>query len=324
MTPNTSTSTRPLRITPDEKRVAIQVYEKTHNCAAAARAIGRSKDGVWSMLKREGYTPSQSAHARLQSEDVATICNLYQQGATAKEILPLFNGKIACENTIVKIARDHGVPIRPRGARNVIEHEDFFDVIDTEQKAYILGLLLADGCLYYSNRGRAPVWSITLKSQDQYLLQQIRELVGSDNKIVQSRGCGCLSVTSERMANALIKYGVTPRKSKTATLPINDIPTPLHPHLIRGVFDGDGCITGKSCFFCGTELMMQRIKETLRSEIGVNNNKVTLNKNSGVHYFYFTAAKDVLAFYNYVYPNASLFLRRKRERFEQLPFVQKL
>lgn len=44
-------------------------------------------------------------------------------------------------------------------------------------------------------------------------------------------------------------------------------------------------------------------------------------KNDGVHQFSFSSKKDVTAFYHYLYDDATLFLTRKKDRFEQLPFI---
>ena len=51
--------------------------------------------------------------------------------------------------------------------------EDFFDVIDTEEKAYVLGLLYADG---YNNTDRNSV-SLSLKESDKEILEKVTSLI---------------------------------------------------------------------------------------------------------------------------------------------------
>ena len=51
--------------------------------------------------------------------------------------------------------------------------ESFFDVIDSEQKAYILGLLFADGCNDIKKKGGATV-SLSLNEKDEDIILQIK------------------------------------------------------------------------------------------------------------------------------------------------------
>ena len=54
-----------------------------------------------------------------------------------------------------------------------------------------------------------------------------------------------LEVYNKTFVNGLIKQGCTPKKSKILQFP--KIPKQLHPHFIRGYFDGDGSVfMGKS------------------------------------------------------------------------------
>ena len=46
---------------------------------------------------------------------------------------------------IVKTIREDSVPLTRKRARKYKVNENYFDIIDTEDKAYFLGLLFADG-----------------------------------------------------------------------------------------------------------------------------------------------------------------------------------
>ena len=307
-------------ITEEEKKIAIETFLTTNNCAEAARTIGHSHDGVWSMLKREGFDTRNSVYAWLDDEQVAMIRSMYLTGHTAAEILPLLGGKIICENTIMKIVKDGGLAPRGTGYRNVILHEDFFDVVDTEEKAYVVGFLMADGYVI-EKHGKSPIWGITLQAQDKYMLEKFNELVGSDNKIVYSRGEYMLTITSRHMVDELAKYNIVPRKCKKISFPTEVIPCHLRRHAIRGLFDGDGCISGQACTFYGNELMIADVRSILHEAIGVKWNKLHTNKDSGVISFSFFSKRDVSSFYHYLYDDASIYLTRKKARFEKLPFI---
>lgn len=311
----------PLIITEDEKRIAIKVFRETKSCAKAAEAIGHSHDGVWSMLKREGFDTQKSVYAWLTNEQVANIRAMYQEGYTAAEILPLYKDRVTTENSIIKIVKDAGIASRSRGYRNVILHEDFFDEINTEEKAYVIGLLMADGCVLDSNRKRADSWSITLKAEDRYMLERIREFVGSDNKIshIKPKETYAFTVSSQHMVDALAKYNITPRKSKTISFPYGTFPPEQCRHVIRGLFDGDGCISGRRCSFIGNAILIPQIQSILIKQLGINRTKVH-ETNPDVWNFVFSAARDVEVFYHYLYDDATIYLTRKKARFEKLPY----
>lgn len=71
------------------------------------------------------------------------IVDLYKNGKSAYEILPLTNYK--CVQSIYQIIRKSGFTMRSKaGIKNSNLKHDYFNKIDTELKAYFLGLIYAD------------------------------------------------------------------------------------------------------------------------------------------------------------------------------------
>lgn len=119
--------------------------------------------------------------------------------------------------------------------------ERFFEKIDSEEKAYFLGLLIADGNIFKDNTGRQASISITLDLEDEYMLLKFKEVLQANTNIGHdNRGCGQIAVRSDIMAKDLQQYGVIPRKSLTTYLP--NIDDKYMNHLVRGILDGDGSI----------------------------------------------------------------------------------
>lgn len=119
--------------------------------------------------------------------------------------------------------------------------EDLFEKIETEQDAYWLGFLFADG--YISDEGKVE---ISLNYLDYEHLLKFADYCGFDrDKVIKKQGIGdyfrcrigfALGEKKER----LFILGMIPRKSLLAIYPkINE---DLHKHFIRGYFDGDGNI----------------------------------------------------------------------------------
>ena len=204
-------------------------------------------------------------YEKISEQDVLLIRTMYQEGNTAKQIQIKFPN--ICENSIIKIVRDGGIEVRKAQRYSKIKDEDFFENIDSSVKAYILGLIITDGYITYPKReGRSPSWGVTLQESDLHILEEIKNILELDKKITTRIHNGkkefYLIVTSKKMVKDLEKYGVVPRKSKSIRLP--HIEDKYMPDLIRGIFDGDGCIAKNGvCSFCGNEKFVLDIKNFL-------------------------------------------------------------
>ena len=180
--------------------------------------------------------------------------------------------------TVTKILKD--VPRYSKAKlNNPNANERFFKNIDSEEKAYFLGLLISDGNVFKDGTGRQASISITLDLNDEYILQKFKEVLNVNTSISKDgRGCGQIAIRSNLMADDLKQYGVVPRKSYITYLPkINDI---YMSHLIRGILDGDGSILAKpspkqdghnkylhSISFCGSHQLMEDIAKYLYNNL---------------------------------------------------------
>ena len=122
--------------------------------------------------------------------------------------------------------------------------DNFFDVIDTEAKAYWLGFVTADGCVQAGTVGSAG-WqrnalTVGLKPSDAGHLEKLRADMGAESPVLVSPKVASIALSSIHLTESLIRLGVTPRKSLTATP--WDGPAELMRHYWRGMFDGDGTI----------------------------------------------------------------------------------
>lgn len=121
-------------------------------------------------------------------------------------------------------------------------NESSFDVL-TEQSAYWIGFLIADGNICYKKG--IPIIALHLKDTDLQHLHKFREFCGSSHKIgtyvnrIWGNSSHSLSFSSERMTNALEKYGFIPRKCFTAEIK-GEVEN--NRHVWRGLIDGDGSL----------------------------------------------------------------------------------
>ena len=123
--------------------------------------------------------------------------------------------------------------------KRYVYNKYFFEVIDTEEKAYWLGFIYADG---YHNEKYHSI-KITLKTSDyEHLLKFNKAIDGNLTLKIDNKGAGCkIIVTCKKMSEDILDKGVMQCKSNKIIFP-NFISKELMPHFIRGYFDGDGCI----------------------------------------------------------------------------------
>lgn len=227
--------------------------------------------------------------------------------------------------TMTKILKD--VPKYTKAKlNNPNMKEHFFQEINEEAKAYFLGLLISDGNVFKDNTGRQASISITLDLKDEYMLEKFKEVLQANTSIGHDgRGCGQIAVRSNIMAEDLAKYGVVPRKSYNTYLPL--ISKEMMPHLIRGIFDGDGSIMAKpnpsndghnrflhSISFCGTHQLMEDISNYILENLGIKT-AVYDYKDRNLSELKIQNIDDIAKFGYWIYRNSTIFLNRKKDIF---------
>ncbi|MCK9429171.1 MAG: hypothetical protein M0R17_04145 [Candidatus Omnitrophica bacterium] len=117
-------------------------------------------------------------------------------------------------------------------------NENYFNKIDTENKAYILGFIYADGSINRASNS----FTVGLAAKDIEILEFIKsELKYSGSICHNKKGSIILTITSKVIKNDLIKLGIIPNKTyESKSLPTID--NNLISHMMRGFFDGDGSI----------------------------------------------------------------------------------
>jgi hypothetical protein len=125
------------------------------------------------------------------------------------------------------------------------KNELFFEKIDTEQKAYWLGFITADG--YVTKNG----FSINLASKDKEHLLKLNTSISANYKLLHiTKPCisgkiveqDRLTVYSQKISKDLYDLGLYPNKSFTVKH-CEQVPDFLESHYWRGLIDGDGFIS---------------------------------------------------------------------------------
>lgn len=215
-----------------------------------------------------------------------------------------------------------------QGARKNNFNHDYFKEIDTEEKAYWLGFIMADGCVYKGSKGTSYRLQINLKSTDIEHLNKFQQSIGSSykiqvKKIKQHEAC-LLKVNSTIMCKDLMKWNVIPSKSLICEMPI--LKKELKKHFIRGYFDGDGSLDlhkkkDPRARIVGGETMLQQIKDFLDEE-GMQSKVAAPTKNKSTYTLEIPVGKESMKFMSWLYEDSSISLDRKVQRYEtyNVPF----
>lgn len=206
-------------------------------------------------------------------------------------------------------------------------NKDFFDCIDTEEKAYWYGFICADG--YVAGNGNYV--GIQLKATDKEHLEKFALIFGcnlhkhdGERKGVQTFGFG-VHVGSRYLVKVLKSYSLDNNKSKSLTwLATDPVPSNLMSHFIRGFFDGDGWVSvgSGSCRrqygagFIGTLNFISNLKLFLEQEL---DHSFYLGKQM---YSFEAASLKFVGKHKtnllgtYLYKDSSVYLERKKLIFE--------
>lgn len=208
-------------------------------------------------------------------------------------------------------------------------NERFFDIIDTESKAYFLGLLYADGCV--SNRSTL----ISLHAKDQDILDSFRDAVQYTADLrchIQKSRRGVITpvvtlrLHSVHMYNRLVELGCVPAKTHKIRFPVW-MPTHLENHFIRGYFDGDGSIssyeTGKnrrSVFdfnITSNASMCQELSDIIgaRCDVSVYLYRDYKKYKSDTTSLKINGHDQIKCVMRWLYKDATIFMKRKHDKY---------
>lgn len=270
------------------------------------------------------------------------VKELLKQGCSVKEI-----GKIL--NMHPKCITYHSGKIDGFGKRYIKKtNHEFFDVIDSEIKSYLLGYLLADGCVSVEPKKRnGKIYSYTkritfnVSKDDLYCMKLFQKYVAPEstikfrqnNKGAKNRKLSCMfRFSSRKIVDVLMeKYKIKPRKTYDVEFMFDFslIPSQYVRHFIRGFFDGDGCITGTSekaknskiSFVVNSIHFGHQLGEILSKELncqyhileGKNCYVITISTKTKRNIDSEILTKNLL---DYFYLNSNFFLSRKFKRFK--------
>lgn len=258
----------------------------------------------------------------LTQDEIRRIIDLYNAGKSSK----IVGEETGYSTSFIKTTLiNNGVILRKYHEINkkYTINEEFFDVIDTEEKAYFLGFLYADGNIH----SKYNAITLKLQKQDREILTKWSNLIYGFEHILESENNYLVKFSSNHMKNRLIELGCHPNKTFTLEYP-KILKSSLQNHFIRGFMDGDGTIVkDKNNFyvgFIGTEKMCAEINNQIFNNTGILS-KIEKDKKMIEQYgntitskILFRGNRRTEKVLDWIYKDSIIYLKRKYNKYLDL------
>lgn len=267
---------------------------------------------------------------RLTHKEKTELFTKYESGKyTGADLAKEYPISSVAVNTLL---RRHGYKTKSQSElqRKYPIDETFFDKIDTEKKAYFLGLLYADG---YNNTDRNSV-NLSLKEDDKDILIKLNNLIqptkplqfvdnsnikktkGFENSQNQYR----LVIANKHISQRLVDLGCYKAKTYTLEFPKEEqVPKNLIRHFIRGYFDGDGCVSNRVFSMVGTECFLISVQKIMIDKLGLTKTKFYKRhkeSSNNIVEIRYCGKNNLKKIMNWFYSDATIYLERKYEKFK--------
>ena len=310
------------KLSSDQISEIINLYSDGMTPKNIGLKFGIFNNSVTRILKKYGISRNQ-----LERVDDSSIKYIIKEYISGKPSTIIANDLNISDSTVGRILKRNKINIRPSeiNKRKYEINSNYFELIDSEEKAYFLGLLYADGNISSSRNAM----KIMLHPKDIDILEKFSTIIYGFIKIDKSgmnkdgQEYVSVSVYSKKFCSDLVKLGCTPVKTFTIIFPRDLLPENLLWHFIRGFFDGDGCIsianinrpvidfTSNVIFIEGLKLFLEENGIKCPKSIGINN-KNNLTGCIQLHNF-----ENITNLYNLLYKDATIYMNRKYDIFQK-------
>lgn len=225
---------------------------------------------------------------------------------------------------------------------NETTNHTFFNKIDSEIKAYLLGFYLADGSMDFNDKRI----SLSVTKSDEYIVDLFREYISPHYKKsfikphtnkktgYTSKPMVGTTFKSNEICKVLTKYGMGANKTYSENINTKLISNKFFMHFLRGYFDGDGCVcftTGKKqikgktynynnynwSITSNTKNHLLEIQKRLSHVFDIHAN--ILKDTRGYFLLEVNRKRDFFKLRDFLYEDSNFALPRKKEKYMAIP-----
>lgn len=275
------------------------------------------------------------SYSQITTIEKEQIIQMYYQGFSFSD---MYNSTNLSKRNIARVFKEYNI-CTARKNRYLL-NENYFEILNTANQAYILGLLFADG--YSSNIKNAFILSFAEK--DCQILYDIKEEFSFTGEIKKS---SCIKYDKERvfytmnfscqkLREDLCRLGFEGLKQdRLLNIPqlLNSLPRNMQLAFVRGYIDGDGGFypfTRKEKYINSKgDAVIYEYDSGMLSVIGpqylldlfaeildVKHSSLNPSKTDGLLYWQVKKKSELKKIYHLLYDNATLYMNRKKSCFE--------
>lgn len=303
---------------------ASELIQQGKSLRQTALQLNIDRDQLARQLQRLGVRdivqPARKDQQFQETEETIKVRDLYLSGLSIQSITDRMG--YASTNIVYRILEVYGVTDHDRLAKTYeLEDNNIFHIIDTEEKAYWLGFLMAD-CYMDDLNGKYSI-EFMLAEKDRERVEAFARFMNSKvplhvhNRIINGYNQVKVCINNKQVFQDLLQHGCVPRKSLTKTFPWH-IPQEMYCHFLRGYFDGNGCIAcSKNKFqvqIASSERMCKGIESLLIKE-SIIYRRCKIFRSGQAWIFQRGGNIQVQKIFHYLYDNATEYMQRKFVKF---------
>ena len=275
---------------------------------------------ISSILIKCGIEP----RTRINKQKEEAVVYAYKSGMSQSQIEKDLH---ITHKSIEIILNKHNVSKRSLSEANRTYNfdEHYFDVIDTPNKAYFLGMLYSDGC-----NGRNNAIKIKLQEDDYDILDKLNQEIRNERPLRYyagqhgAKGTWELCFGSTHISSRLYELGCVHAKSLILKYP-TWLDLSLQSHFLRGYMDGDGSINknpkkmqvslvGTHSFCLEASRLIQEVCRC-HCYIYIHSEHEECDATSSLR---LNHKSDACTFLDYIYKDAELYMQRKYDIYKSI------
>lgn len=322
------------KITEEEQKKIIELYNQGKLSIDIAKSINRNVSSVCRYIKKQGLPLQNRAGCSIAEQK--EIISDYLQGLTIRELNEKYP-KYSCSwiNLLLRRAK-----VTRRNGKMPKLNCHYFENIDTEQKAYFLGLLYSDGHIDHTKNGHHFLIAISLIEEDGYIIEEFAKEIQTNLTVKhytftekeRVRCMASLVLGSKEMYLDLCTHGMVENKIKNLKhMPVLD--EKLIHHFIRGYFDGNGSIfvfhrskngtINLGANFCGPYEFLDELNQKLNSVVKAQSKGRKPFNRGNYASLHFGTNNTCSQLFKYMYKDAHIYLKRKYNKFSNFLYCNK-
>lgn len=189
---------------------------------------------------------------------------------------------------------------------------NYFNLIDTKEKAYWLGFIFADGSLH---QAKVLQFQLELSKKDEVIINRFADSIGfniSYKKEIPRNNTVRLRFKNNQFAKNLIKHGMIIGKAKSKNIEMPVLKNHgLYLAFLLGYYDGDGK-QGTTSIKSGSKIFLKQVKKLFGLNTNISTIKYSLKDGQESEAYDFWLGAEL---FNEMMDNYKNSLLRKRKQF---------